>query len=77
MQRKTLIKSEMGVRLERIEELAAQQKAASVRYRLSTYRPPQPRSFADEAAAEAAYKLELNLSRRDPIVKGLVDRGFC
>lgn len=77
MQRRTLIKSEMGVRLERIEELAAQQKAASVRYRLSTYRPPQPRCFADEAAAEAAYKLELDLSRQDPIVKGLVDRGFC
>lgn len=77
MQRKTLIKSEMGVRLERIEELAAQQKATSVRYRLSTYRPPQPRSFADKAAAEAAYQAEVDLSRQDPIVQGLVERGFC
>ena len=77
MQRKTLIKSEMGVRLERIEELAAQQKAASTRYRLSTYRPPQPRSFADKAAAEAAFRAVVVLSRQDPIVQGLVQRGFC
>ena len=77
MQRKTLIKSEMGVRLERIEELAAQQKAAGVRYRLSTYRPPQPRTFAEKAAAETAYAEEVRLSREDTIVQGLVERGFC
>ena len=77
MQRKTLIKSEMGVRLERIEDLAAQQKAASVRYRLITYRPPQPRTFAEKVAAETAYAEEVRLSREDPIVQGLVERGFC
>ena len=77
MQKKTLIKSEMGVRLERIEELAAQQKAASVRYRLSTYRPPQPRTFAEKAAAETAYAEEVRLSREDTIVQGLVESGFC
>ena len=74
--RKTLIKSEAGVRLQRIEHLAGQQKVAQSSWRLSTLRSNQPRSFADEAAAEDAFDIEVIASLTDPIIIDMQRRGL-
>lgn len=75
MPKKTLIKSQAGVRLERIEGLAKGQKNQS-RFMLSTYRPPQPRYFSDETAAENAFDLEVAASLMDPVVLEMQRRGM-
>lgn len=75
MAKKTLIKSQAGVRLERIEELTKGQKARS-RFMVSTYRPPQPRQFGDLAAAEEAFELEVIASLMDPVVLEMQRRGL-
>ena len=75
MAERTLIKSQAGVRLERIEEMAKDQKARS-RFILSTYRPPQPRQFGDLAAAEEAFELEVIVSLTDPVVLEMQRRGL-
>lgn len=75
MAKKTLIKSQAGVRLERIEDMAKGQKARS-RFMLSTCRPPQPRHFSDLSAAEDAFDLEVMTSLMDPVVIEMERRGM-
>lgn len=72
---KTLIRSSAGVRLQRIEHLARQQVVQSS-WRLSTMRQNQPRSFADEAAAEDAFDMEVVASLSDPIIVDMQRRGL-
>jgi hypothetical protein len=73
--RKTLIKSEAGVRLQRIEQLARQQVVQSS-WRLSTLRQNQPRTFADEDDAEDAFDMEVVASLSDPIIIDMQRRGL-
>ena len=71
-QKKTLVASKAGVRLERIEDLAERQRG-KITFKLSTYRPPQPRP--DELEAEEAFAREVTASRRDPVIAALMERG--
>lgn len=71
----TLIRAKAGVRLEQIETFSTGQEANIV-YRLSTHRPPQPRVFAEEAAAQDAFDLEVIASLMDPVVAKLIERGM-
>lgn len=74
--RKTLIKSEAGVRLQRIEHLSGQQKVVQSSWQLSTLRANQQRSFADEAAAGDAFDIEVIASLTDPIIIDMQRRGL-
>lgn len=74
--RKTLIKSQAGVKLLRIEHLAGQQKVVQSLWRLSTLRANQPRSFAEEAAAEDAFDMEVIAALSDPIIIDMQRRGL-
>ena len=74
--RKTLVKSQAGVKLQRIEHLAGQQKVVQSSWRLSTLRANQPRTFADEAAAEDAFDVEVIASLTDPIIIDMQRRGL-
>lgn len=74
--RKSLIRSRAGVKLQRIEYLAEQQKVVQSLWRLSTLRANQPRSFADETAAEDAFDVEVIASLTDPIVLDMQRRGL-
>ncbi|ANC53416.1 hypothetical protein A4249_06945 [Brevundimonas sp. GW460-12-10-14-LB2] len=73
--RKTLIKSQAGVKLLRIEQLARQQVVQST-WRLSTLRQNQPRSFADEVEAEDAFDMEVIASLTDPVIIDMQRRGL-
>ncbi len=73
--RKTLIISRAGVRLQRIEHLARQQVAQSS-WRISTMRRNQPRSFADETAAEGPFDMEVIASLTDPLIIDMQRRGL-
>lgn len=73
-QKKTLVASKAGVRLERIEDLAERQRG-KITYKLSTYRPPQPRYIADEKEAEEAFAREVTASLQDPVIVALMARG--
>lgn len=74
--RKTLIKSQAGVKLQRIEHLADQQKVVQSSWQLSTMRSNQPRSFADEAEADDAFDIEVIASLTDPIIVDMQRRGL-
>lgn len=74
--RKTLIKSQAGVKLQRIEHLAGQQKVVQSSWRLSTLRANQPRSFADEIEAADAFDMEVIASLTDPIIMDMQRRGL-
>lgn len=74
--RKTLVRSRAGVKLQRIEHLASQQKVVQSSWRLSTLRENQPRSFADQAAAEDAFDIEVIASLTDPIIIDMQRRGL-
>ena len=73
-QKKTLVASQAGVRLERIEDLAERQRG-KITFKLSTYRPPQPRYIADEREAEEAFAREVTASLEDPVIVALMERG--
>lgn len=73
---KILIKSEAGVRLERIERLSRSQKDANAIYRLSTLRTNGPRTFTDGAAAEDAFDLEVVAALADPVIMDMQRRGL-
>lgn len=73
--RKTLIRTEAGVRLERIEALSGRQKVVSTLYCLRTLRPNQPRMIADRDEAEAAFAREVTASLKDPVIRALVAAG--
>jgi hypothetical protein len=70
--RKTLLKSNHGVRLERVEELSAHGKLQAQHYVLKTMRPNQPRVIADPGAAEDAFDLEVIASLADPVVSRML-----
>lgn len=74
--RKTLIRSEAGVRLQRIERLGAQQKVLQQRFSLSTLRRHSALIFADEAQAEDAFDLEVIAALTDPVVMDMQRRGL-
>jgi len=73
---KTLIKSQAGVRLERVERLSAGQKGGSQTYRLSTLRMNGPRTFADPDAAEEAFDIEVIAALTDPVIIDMQRRGL-
>lgn len=73
--RTTLLKSAVGVKLTRIEELSASQKVRATHYRLTTLRPDQPRILADPNAAELAFTAEVAASRKDPTAVRLAAAG--
>jgi len=73
--RKTLLKSDTGVCLHRVEEVVGS-KVGPVHFRLSTLRPAQPRVIADKKLAEAAFIAEVAASKKDPIaVQMAASRG--
>lgn len=74
--RKTLIRSEAGVRLQRIEHLGAQQKVVQQRYSLSTLRRHAAVVFVDQAQAEDAFDLEVIAALTDPVVMDMQRRGL-
>ena len=73
--RKTLVKTDAGVKLMRVEELSAGQKLVSTHYRLSTLRLAQPRVLGDQGLAEAAFRAEVVASRQDPTAVRLAAAG--
>ena len=74
--KKTLLKSESGVRLELVEQLNRNQAVERREYRLRTLRLGPPRLFADEREAEDAFDLELIASLNDPVVQQMARRGL-
>jgi hypothetical protein len=71
---KKLVRAQAGVRLERIEHLAARQKRESF-FRLTTHRNTPARMIIDEAEAQRAFAREVTASLEDEVVKGLIKRG--
>ncbi|UQV19640.1 hypothetical protein MU852_07885 [Brevundimonas albigilva] len=50
-----------------IEDLAERQRG-KITFKLSTYRPPQPRYIADLDEAEDAFAREVTASLQDPVI---------
>lgn len=73
--RKTLIRSEAGVRLQRIERLGARQ-AAALQFSVSTLRRHGARLFDSRDQAEDAYDLEVIAALSDPVVIDMQRRGL-
>lgn len=73
--RKTLIRSEAGVRLQRIERLGACQ-AAALQFSVSTLRRHGAWLFDDRDKAEDAYDLEVIAALSDPVVVDMQRRGL-
>jgi len=73
--RKTLLNSDAGVKLTRIETVTDRGRVDAIHYRLSTLRPSQPRLLADEALAQSAFNVEVAASRRDPTAMRLAQAG--
>ncbi len=71
---KKLVRAQAGVRLERIDHLAARQKRA-VCFKLTSHRNTPERLIADEAEAQRAFAREVAASLEDEVVKGLIRRG--
>lgn len=74
--RKTIVKAQAGVRLERIETLSRQGKAVQQAFKVSTLRERQPIVVADERAAHDAFDLEVVASLMDPVAQRLVKQGW-
>lgn len=71
---KKLVRAQAGVKLERIEHLAARQKK-SVCFKLSSHRNVPERLIAEEAEAQRAFALEVAASLEDKVVQGLIEQG--
>lgn len=69
-----LVRAQAGVRLERIDHLAARQKRA-ICFKLTSHRNTPERLIADEAEAQRAFAREVEASLEDEVVKGLIRRG--
>lgn len=74
--RKILMRSQAGVRLQRIERLSAQQHVLQARFALSTLRRHGARVFRDQMEAEDAFDLEVIAALSDPIVYDMQRRGL-
>lgn len=72
--RKTLVRSEAGVRLERIEQLSARGKQQS-QFRLSGRRLRSPRWIENEREALDAFDLEVIATLSDPALQRLEADG--
>ena len=53
----------------------AERQRGKITYKVSTYRPPQPRYIADEREAEEAFAREVTASLQDPVIVALMERG--
>lgn len=71
---KKLVRAQAGVRLERIEHLAARQKRETF-FRLTTHRNTPERLIFDEVEAQRAFAREVAASLEDDVVKGLIKNG--
>ncbi|MNS30084.1 hypothetical protein D3C72_621060 [compost metagenome] len=71
---KKLVRAQAGVKLERIERLAARQKAETF-FRLTSHRKTPERLIFDAAAAQRAFAREVAASLDDETVKGLIRKG--
>jgi folate-dependent phosphoribosylglycinamide formyltransferase PurN len=72
---KKLVRAKAGVKLERIDHLAARQKRA-VCFKLSSHRNTPERMIADEAEAQLAFDREVAASLEDKVVQGLIASGY-
>lgn len=72
---KKLVRAQAGVRLERIDHLAARQKRA-VCFKLTSHRNTPERLIADEAEAQRAFAREVAASLEDKVVQGLIKSGY-
>lgn len=72
---KKLVRAKAGVKLERIDHLAARQKRA-VCFKLSSHRNTPERIIADEAEAQQAFDREVAASLEDKVVQGLIAQGY-
>lgn len=72
---KKLVRAKAGVKLERIDHLAARQKRA-VCFKLSTHRNQPERLIAEEAEAQQAFDREVAASLEDRVVQGLIASGY-
>lgn len=70
---KTLLRSQAGVRLERVKEADAH--GVVVRYHLRTYRQHEPDVFWDENEAQVAFARQAAASLEDPVVQRLIASG--
>jgi len=70
-----LLRTRLGVRLERIEEAASRRRGA-VKFKLSTRRAAAERFIADEAEAQRAFAREVAACLTDPHVRRMVQRGL-
>ena len=62
--KKTFVAAKVGVRLERIDDLAERQRG-KITFKLSPNRPPQPRYIADKLEAEEAFARDVTASLQD------------
>lgn len=72
---KKLVRAQAGVKLERIEQLAARQKRA-VCFKLTSHRNTPERLIADEQEAQRAFAREVAASLEDKVVQGLIASGY-
>ncbi|MBD3836802.1 hypothetical protein [Brevundimonas sp.] len=72
----SLLRSEAGVRLHRIEHPGGQPENSARPYRLSTCRSAPPLAFSDERAALDAFDLEVIAALSDPTVIDMQRRGL-
>jgi folate-dependent phosphoribosylglycinamide formyltransferase PurN len=72
---KKLVRAQAGVKLERIEHLAARQKRA-VCFKLTSHRNTPERLIADEQEAQRAFAREVAASLEDKVVQGLIASGY-
>lgn len=71
---KKLVRAKAGVKLERIERLAARQKRETF-FRLTSQRKTPERLIFDEAEAQRAFAREVAASLEDDVVQGLIKQG--
>ena len=72
---KKLVRAQAGVKLERIDHLAARQKRA-VCFKLTSHRNIPERLIADEQEAQRAFAREVAASLQDKVVQGLIASGY-
>lgn len=71
---KRLVRAQAGVKLERVEHLAARQKRG-VFFKLTSHRNTPQKVIADEDQAQRAFAREVAASLEDKVVQGLIRQG--
>lgn len=72
--KKTLIRAKAGVKLERIEHLAARQRREAF-FKLTSHRNTPEKLITDETEAQQAFAREVAASLEDKVVQGLIEQG--